>query len=110
MGSPFLGIAEYERAHRLPHNYINCLMYSTPLVAMKRVVLTPMGRFTLYRTAYGNDGAYQRYERGEINLKQFYDAWGRELNNVERGNKAYKTYCAKRSLSKAIYTECGAVR
>ncbi|KZV93350.1 epoxide hydrolase N-termina [Exidia glandulosa HHB12029] len=75
VGSPFLGIAAYERAHGLPRNYINCLI-----------------------TAYGENGAYQRFERGEIGLKQFYDVWGRELNNVERGNAAYNAYCAKRSL------------
>lgn len=75
VGSPFLGIAAYERAHGLPRNYINCLI-----------------------TAYGDDGAYQRYERGEIGLKAFYAAWGAELNNVARGNDAYRAYCARRSL------------
>lgn len=50
------------------------------------------------RTAHGENGAYQRFERGEIALAQFYDAWGRELNDVSRGNAAYAGYCAKRAL------------
>ncbi|KAJ2161080.1 hypothetical protein GGF46_001751 [Coemansia sp. RSA 552] len=73
--SPFLAISAYERAHRLPANYIN--------VALSR---------------RGADGAFQKYERGEIGYTEFVDRWTDELNEVEANNAAYRKYLARRNL------------
>ncbi|KAI8321328.1 epoxide hydrolase [Martensiomyces pterosporus] len=73
--SPFIAISQYEREHGLPANYIN--------VALSKK---------------GADGAFQKYERGEITHDQFTDQWTDELNEVAENNAAYKRYLARRHL------------
>jgi hypothetical protein len=50
------------------------------------------------RTARGPDGAWQKFERGEMSLKPFYQAFGRELSDATHGNAAYQTYCARKRI------------
>ncbi|KAI7869923.1 HAD-like domain-containing protein [Spinellus fusiger] len=57
VGSPLAGIAIYEQKHHLPHNYINVAI-----------------------TQQGEQGAFQRLERGEIKLHDFYKLFGEQLS------------------------------
>ncbi|KAG0237911.1 hypothetical protein BGW42_008011 [Actinomortierella wolfii] len=72
VGSPFQGIAEYEEANGLPPNYIN--------VAIIRA---------------GPNGAFQRLERGEVDIFRFYEDFTKELSDP-MNVLAYEQYCAKR--------------
>ncbi|CAG8637465.1 426_t:CDS:10, partial [Racocetra persica] len=58
VGSPFEGIMKFEKEHNLPHNYIN-------VIIVKK----------------GENGAFQRLERGEISLNEFYQVFSEELSN-----------------------------
>ncbi|KAI1316155.1 hypothetical protein EDD11_010393 [Mortierella claussenii] len=58
VGSPFSGIADYEREHGLPVNYLN--------VAISQA---------------GPNGAFQKLERGELDLWTFYDAFSEQLSD-----------------------------
>ncbi|KAF9194892.1 hypothetical protein BGZ51_007112 [Haplosporangium sp. Z 767] len=58
VGSPFQGIADYEKEHNLPVNYLN--------VAISRA---------------GSQGAFQKLERGEIDLWSFYEAFSEQLSD-----------------------------
>ncbi|KAI0705830.1 HAD-like protein [Cytidiella melzeri] len=73
--SPLIAIAEFEREHGIPHNYINCSI-----------------------TRRGSDGAWQRFERGEIPLFTFYDEFGRDLSDTLLGNAWYREHCKQRGL------------
>jgi len=73
--SPLLVIAAFEDEKRLPRNYINCSI-----------------------TMRGPDGAWQRFERGEMSLFPFYDAFGRELSDTTNGNIWYIEYCKRHGL------------
>ncbi|KAJ2694125.1 hypothetical protein H4R19_005942 [Coemansia spiralis] len=71
--SPFVAVAEYEREHGLPDNFINVAL-------MKR----------------GAAGAFQQYERGEISHAEFVRQWTDELNEVAANNEAYRGYLRRR--------------
>ncbi|GBC07006.1 hypothetical protein RclHR1_00720015 [Rhizophagus clarus] len=58
VGSPFQGVAKYERLCNLPKNYIN--------VAIEKS---------------GECGAFQRLERGELSIPEFYKIFGSELSD-----------------------------
>ncbi|GJJ12262.1 hypothetical protein Clacol_006503 [Clathrus columnatus] len=58
--SPMLAIARYEKENNLPPNYINCIIANI-----------------------GPNGAFQRFERGEISLFPFYKAFSSELSAPE---------------------------
>ncbi|KAG0266348.1 hypothetical protein BG011_002467 [Mortierella polycephala] len=58
VGSPFQGIADYEKEYNLPVNYLN--------VAISRS---------------GSQGAFQQLERGEIDLWSFYEAFSEQLSD-----------------------------
>ncbi|PPQ99122.1 hypothetical protein CVT26_014372 [Gymnopilus dilepis] len=73
--SPFIAIAQYEHKLGLPLNYINCSI---------------VGR--------GHNGAWQKFERGELELLEFYEAFGRELSDVTKGNMWYREYCKRKAL------------
>ncbi|KAF8078102.1 HAD-like domain-containing protein [Lyophyllum atratum] len=73
--SPFIAIATYERELGIPENYLNCSI---------------VGR--------GSQGAWQRFERGEMPLFDFYEAFGRELSDTVNGNVWYKAYCSRKQL------------
>ncbi|GAA5832290.1 hypothetical protein JCM3766R1_002366 [Sporobolomyces carnicolor] len=72
VGSPVAAISRAEKLWGLPPHYLNALI-----------------------TAYGDKGAFQRLERGEIAIDDFYREFGTQLSNVERGNQAYETYCKR---------------
>ncbi|KAF9583706.1 hypothetical protein BGW38_008800 [Lunasporangiospora selenospora] len=72
VGSPFEGIAEFEKDHHLPSNYLN--------VAIIRA---------------GKNGAFQKLERGEIDLWSFYDAFSEQLSDP-RNKDAYAQYATLR--------------
>ncbi|KAF9295549.1 hypothetical protein BGZ88_001864 [Linnemannia elongata] len=73
VGSPFQGIADFEVQHNLPVNYLN--------VAITRA---------------GHNGAFQRLERGEVDLWSFYDAFSDQLSDP-RNVAAYAKYAELRS-------------
>ncbi|KAF9922011.1 hypothetical protein FBU30_007911 [Linnemannia zychae] len=73
VGSPFQGIADFEQQHNLPVNYLN--------VAIARS---------------GHNGAFQRLERGELDLWSFYDAFSDQLSDPENV-AAYAKYAQLRS-------------
>lgn len=75
MRSPFVAIAKYERERGLPTHYINCSI---------------VGR--------GHQGSWQKFERGEIDLLSFYEAFSQDLSDTVNGNKWYKAYCDRKSL------------
>ncbi|KAF6765049.1 HAD-like domain-containing protein [Ephemerocybe angulata] len=75
MRSPFIAIAAYERKQALPVDYIN-----TSIVG------------------YGSHGAWQKFERGEIDIKSFYSAFGRDLSDTVHGNKCYRKYCDRKGI------------
>ncbi|KAJ3503417.1 hypothetical protein NLJ89_g8442 [Agrocybe chaxingu] len=77
MRSPFIAIAEYERKLGLPVNYLNCSIIG-----------------------HGSQGAWQKFERGELELFPFYEAFGRDLSDTKNGNVWYKGYCKRKG------TEC----
>ncbi|KAF9453284.1 HAD-like protein [Macrolepiota fuliginosa MF-IS2] len=73
--SPFIGIAAYEKKNGLPPDYLNCSI-----------------------TGRGAQGAWQRFERGELPLTEFYGAFSHDLSDTENGNKWYKAYCARKGI------------
>lgn len=73
--SPFIEIAAYEKELRLPPNYLNCLI---------------VGR--------GPQGAWQKFERGEIGIFEFYDAFSRDLSDAQVGNELYMRYCDRKGI------------
>ncbi|KAF8479183.1 HAD-like protein [Russula ochroleuca] len=74
--SPLLAIREYEIEHRIPNNYINCLI-----------------------TGRGSEGAWQEFERGQISLFPFYEKFSQELSDVDNGNKWYIEYCERKNIA-----------
>ncbi|KAI0306788.1 HAD-like protein [Multifurca ochricompacta] len=74
--SPLLAIQDYEFEHGIPHNYINCSI-----------------------TARGSQGAWQKFERGQIPLLPFYEQFSQELSDVDNGNKWYAEYCERKNIA-----------
>ncbi|KAJ7702322.1 HAD-like domain-containing protein [Mycena rosella] len=75
MRSPFIAIAAYEERSGIPPNYLNCSI---------------VGR--------GSNGAWQKFERGELPLLPFYDAFSRDLSDTVNGNIWYTAYCKRRGI------------
>ncbi|ESK92888.1 epoxide [Moniliophthora roreri MCA 2997] len=73
--SPFIAIAEYERERGIPDNYLNCSI-----------------------VARGSQGAWQKFERGELELLEFYEAFSRDLSDTVNGNTWYKAYCKRKGI------------
>ncbi|KAK0197556.1 HAD-like domain-containing protein [Armillaria mellea] len=73
--SPFIAIAAYEREHGVPDNYLNCSIVER-----------------------GHQGAWQKFERGELSLLPFYEAFSHDLSDTENGNKWYQEYCRRRNI------------
>jgi len=73
--SPFIAIATHERELGVPENYINCSIVER-----------------------GAQGAWQKFERGEMSLFDFYEAFGHELSDTVNGNIWYKAYCDRNGL------------
>ncbi|PLW24047.1 hypothetical protein PCASD_14518 [Puccinia coronata f. sp. avenae] len=70
--SPLLGINKFERAHGLPHDYLNVAI-----------------------TARGPSGAFQKLEVGELQLSEFYDQFGTQMSDLVFNNAAYAKFCSK---------------
>lgn len=50
----------------------------------------------------GPQGAWQRFERGELPLFTFYEAFGRDLSDTVNGNIWYKSYCKRKGIGKGL--------
>ncbi|KAJ8093183.1 hypothetical protein PM082_020668 [Marasmius tenuissimus] len=74
--SPFIAIAQYERDHGIPENYLNCSI-----------------------VARGPQGAWQKFERGELEIFAFYDAFSRDLSDTANGNVWYRSYCKRKGIA-----------
>lgn len=63
---------------------------------------TPLPRRTdphgTFRTSRGSSGAWQRFERGELPLFDFYTAFGRNLSDTTNGNIWYMEYCERKRI------------
>ncbi|CAO3638020.1 unnamed protein product [Cunninghamella echinulata] len=68
VGSPMAGIHCYEQQHNLPRNYINVAI-----------------------VCQGENGAFQKFERGEIKIQDFYIDFGKQLSDV-KNKEHYKKY------------------
>ena len=55
-----------------------------------------------HSTRTGSQGAWQRFERGEVDLFPFYQQFGCDLSNIERGKVWYAEYCKKRGLRASL--------
>ncbi|EPQ27295.1 uncharacterized protein PFL1_05218 [Pseudozyma flocculosa PF-1] len=75
VGSPLFAINAYEKDHGLPFQYLNVAI-----------------------TAQGHGGAFQRFERNELDLYSFYRQFGHELSNVEANNRHYTAFCKARGM------------
>lgn len=93
--SPMLAIAQYEKENGLPPNYVNCVMYGL-FFGMENCESI---KVFLVRANTGHNGAFQRFERGEISLFAFYKAFSSELSAPE-GRIWYEEYCQRKRLSK----------
>ena len=82
MQSPFISIAAYERDLGIPENYLNCSMYVTLSFQVYICVISAS-------VERGPQGAWQKFERGEMPLFEFYEALGHELSDTIRGNIWY---------------------
>ncbi|KAF9429151.1 hypothetical protein BGZ76_001745 [Entomortierella beljakovae] len=74
VGSPFSGIADYEKEYGLPRNYLN--------VAIERS---------------GRDGAFQKLERAELDLWTFYEKFSEQLSDP-RNVAAYTQYAKLKNI------------
>lgn len=75
----------YEISKSLPHHYLNVAI-----------------------TKAGHDGAFQKFERNEIGLWEFYKDFGKELSRVELMNGWYKDWCKGRGIGES--NECDQIR
>ncbi|KAM6500653.1 HAD-like domain containing protein [Amanita muscaria] len=75
LASPLVALAAYEKEKGLPPNYLNCMI-----------------------VGHGPQGAWQRFERGEIPLSEFYESFTRELSDVEAGNQWFSLYCRRKGI------------
>jgi len=75
MRSPFIAIAAYEKKLGIPANYLNCSI-----------------------TGRGPNGAWQKFERGELDLFSFYEAFSRDLSDTVNGNIWYEAYCHRKGF------------
>ncbi|KZO99440.1 HAD-like protein [Calocera viscosa TUFC12733] len=73
LASPLTVIQDYSLSLGLPADYLNVLI-----------------------TALGKEGAWARFERGELDLWSFYTIWGEELSDTVRGRAAYEQWARKR--------------
>jgi hypothetical protein len=52
----------------------------------------------------GDNGAWQRFERGQIQLWDFYVAFGQELSDTVLGNPWYREYCARKGIGERTFS------
>ncbi|BGP59314.1 hypothetical protein NBRC10512v2_000608 [Rhodotorula toruloides] len=75
VGSPVEAISRAEKLWNLPKHWINAAI-----------------------TAMGDDGPFQRFERGEMGQDEFYREFGARLGDVETNNRAYRVYCKRAGI------------
>lgn len=83
-----MGVLDYEQRYSLPSHYINVAI-----------------------TASGQNGAFQKLERGEIyDMEVFYKVFGDEMSGNgeggrggERNREAYRKYCKKIRVGKQYF-------
>lgn len=46
----------------------------------------------------GDDGPFQRFERGEMGQDEFCREFGARLGDVETNNRAYRLYCKRAGI------------
>jgi hypothetical protein len=97
------GCSQPNACHR---NIRETAWNTTELYQLYNVRLPPFSIFGLidkhrhyFRANQGADGAFQKFERGEISLFPFYEAFSRELSSPS-GKIWYKEYCKRRGLRK----------
>ncbi|KAJ1307742.1 hypothetical protein OPQ81_001829 [Rhizoctonia solani] len=73
--SPLIAIHAYEREKGLPKDWLN-----------------------VFITRRGQRGAWQRFERGELELYPFYTLFGDELSDTELGNQYYREWCQSKNV------------
>ncbi|KAG8987752.1 hypothetical protein FRB94_002369 [Tulasnella sp. JGI-2019a] len=73
--SPLVAIFDYEKDLGLPPSYLN--------VQISR---------------QGAQGAWARFERGELDPFTFYDLFGKELSDTVKGNQWYREHCEQRNI------------
>jgi hypothetical protein len=56
--------------------------------------------YQLLSTGRGSQGAWQKFERGQISLFPFYEQFSQELSDVDIGNKLYVEYCERKNIGK----------
>ncbi|KAH8107023.1 HAD-like protein [Cristinia sonorae] len=95
--SPLIAIAAYEKEHGIPPNYINCSMSVLSKID-HRVKWNSPHLHIICLCFRAKSVAWQQFERGEILLFPFYEAFGRELSNTSLGNALYAEYCRRRSI------------
>ncbi|KAK1218255.1 hypothetical protein PQX77_014628 [Marasmius sp. AFHP31] len=49
--------------------------------------------------ARGPQGAWQKFERGELEIFAFYDAFSRDLSDTANGNVWYRSYCKRKGIA-----------
>jgi len=76
ISSPLIAIGAYERELSLPPDYLNVQIASR-----------------------GQNGAWQKFERGELPILEFYKAFGQELSDTESGNKSYLRHLKKKGIN-----------
>ncbi|CAE6461049.1 unnamed protein product [Rhizoctonia solani] len=73
--SPLIAMHVYEREKGLPKDWLN-----------------------VFITRRGQGGAWQRFERGELELYPFYSLFGEELSDTELGNRYYREWCQSKNV------------
>ncbi|KAF9982748.1 hypothetical protein BGZ65_002540 [Modicella reniformis] len=82
VGSPFSGIAAYEKLYNLPVNYLNVAMQLVSVFCSPLHLTSNAQHIVMVNSMRaGSNGAFQRLERGEIDLWTFYDAFSEQLSN-----------------------------
>ncbi|ELU40658.1 Hydrolase domain-containing protein [Rhizoctonia solani AG-1 IA] len=76
--SPLIAIHAYEREKGLPKDWINVII-----------------------TRRGKGGAWQRFERGELELYPFYTLFGQELSDTGLGNQYYREWCQSKNVGES---------
>lgn len=51
-----------------------------------------------HSVARGSDGAWQKFERGELELFPFYEAFSKDLSDTVNGNIWYQDYCKRKGI------------
>ncbi|QRW04174.1 haloacid dehalogenase [Ceratobasidium sp. AG-Ba] len=73
--SPLIAIHAYEQEKGLPKDWLN-----------------------LHIAKLGRGGAWQRFERNELELYPFYKEFGEELSDATRGNTYYREWCKSKNV------------